>query len=78
MDIIYENYIKVREKFTDKYIENFIDAATNIYDDFKTEELAKEWPEESNIIFIIFLLVLQADMCKKTAEYLIDTCLHDD
>ena len=78
IDIIYENYIKVRERLTDTYIENFTDAVADVYEDFELEQFAQEWPKESNIIFIVFLLVLQADMCKKTAEYLIDTCLSND
>lgn len=76
IEFIYENYTNIREKFLGKYIENFAEDIDRAYEKFYNsiddEEPLKEWFGKNRTIFIIFLLVLQADICKKTAEYLVE------
>ncbi len=79
IEFIYRNYTQIREKCLDRYIENFTVDIDKAYDDFYNsignEEPLKEWFGDNKTLFVIFLLVLKADIYKKTAEYLVENNL---
>lgn len=81
IELIYTDYTQIREKFIDENIENFMknikDVHDELYDSLGKEGFMRDWTENMDILLIIFLLVMQADIYKKTAEYLIDRYLSE-